>query len=73
MALLCVGLLAACGKMEAALQTENLVFFPHSIEVGFPQGMLPSQQYTDYLGVQYRGALSGILHDWAIPTENIQK
>ena len=26
-----------------------------------------------YLLLEYSGALSGILRDWAIPTENIQK
>lgn len=34
--------------MKAALQPGNLVFFPDSIGVGFPQGMLPGKQYTYY-------------------------
>lgn len=55
------------GEMEAAFRPESLVFFPENLEVSFPQGALPSEEYAYMLGLDYDD-LDGVLYDWAVPS-----
>lgn len=54
-------------EMEAALQPEYIIFFPNDLEVSFPMGTLPSQEYSSGLGLDYDDRLREIMYDWAIP------
>ena len=54
-------------EMRAAFRPENLIFFSDDLEIMFPQGTLPSEEYAYYLSVDYDGALREVLHDWAVP------
>lgn len=46
---------------------ESLVFFPEYVTVCFPQGSLPSQEYTFLVTVNYADGASALLQDWALP------
>ena len=39
-------------EMEAAMKPEYIILFPDALEVAFPQGTLPSQEYS-YVAVSY--------------------
>ena len=54
-------------EMRAAFQPENLIFFPDSLEIVFPQGSLPSEEYAYHLSAKYSGPLREVLQDWAVP------
>lgn len=54
-------------EMKASFEPENMVFFPDSLEVNFPQGTLPSQENSYILGLDYDERLLGILNEWAVP------
>ncbi len=53
-------------EMEAAFRPECLVFFPDHLEISFPQGAMPSEEYAYILGPDYDD-LDDVLHDWAVP------
>lgn len=55
------------GEMEAAFSPEMLLFGQDGLEVFFPRGSLPSQEYGCGFYVAYEGPLAGILQDWALP------
>lgn len=57
-------------ELETALQPENVAFFPSGIQICFPKGSLPSQDYALGLGLDYDDALKAILQPWAVPAEN---
>lgn len=59
-------------EMEAALQPENIVFFPSGAEVWFPRGSLPSQDSALGLGLDYDDAFKAILQPWAVPVAEPQ-
>lgn len=54
-------------EMEAAFEPEYIVLFPDTLEVSFPSGTLPSEEYDYMLGLDYDEGVREILHDWAIP------
>lgn len=54
-------------EMEAAFASEYLILFPDNLEVSFPAGTLPSQEYSNILGFDYDKKLCQILNEWAIP------
>ena len=37
-------------EMEAAMKPEYIILFPDALEVAFPQGTLPSQEYSYVVG-----------------------
>ena len=55
------------GEMEAAFSPGMLLFGQDGLEVFFPRGSLPSQEYGCGFYVAYEGPLAGILQDWALP------
>ena len=54
-------------EMEAAFSPEMLLFGQDGLEVFFPRGSLPSQEYGCGFYVAYEGPLADILQDWALP------
>lgn len=54
-------------EMEAAFRPEYITFFPENIEVAFPAGTLPSQEYSYMLGLDVNEEVREILQDWAVP------
>lgn len=54
-------------EMSRAFTPECLVFFPEYVTVCFPQGSLPSQEYTFLVTVNYADGASALLQDWALP------
>ena len=57
-------------EMTEALRPEYMVFFQSSLQIGFPQGSLPSQETAYLISPDYDGKLAEILHEWAIPTQS---
>ena len=55
------------GEMEAAFSPDMLLFGQDGLEVFFPRGSLPSQEYGCGFYVAYEGPLADILQDWALP------
>jgi hypothetical protein len=53
-------------EMEKALKDEYIIFFPDNLQICFPQGTLPSKEYSYILRIDY-SALDGIIQEWAIP------
>lgn len=53
-------------EMEAALKPEYIILFPEYLEVTFPQGTLPSQEYSYGVGLEYN-KLKAVLQPWAVP------
>ena len=54
-------------EMEAAFSPEMLLFGQDGLEIFFPRGSLPSQEYGCGFYVACEGPLAGILQDWALP------
>lgn len=54
-------------EMSRAFTPECLVFFPEYVTICFPQGSLPSQEYTFLVTVNYADGASALLQDWALP------
>ncbi len=54
-------------EMEAAFSPEMLLFGQDGLEIFFPRGSLPSQEYGCGFYVAYEGPLADILQDWALP------
>lgn len=54
-------------EMEMAFQPESIILFQDNLEVSFTQGMLPSQENTYMLGLDYDDKLAEILNKWAFP------
>ena len=52
--------------MEAAFQSEYLVFFPEEVDLVFPSGTLRSEPYGYIIRFDYED-LEGLLHDWVMP------
>lgn len=50
----------------AAFQLEYVTISSHGLDMTFPQGTLPSQEYP-YIVVVDRNDLPAVLHSWAIP------
>ncbi len=53
-------------EMENALKPEYIILFPDTLEITFPRGTLPSQEYSCILGIDYDD-LDGVIQTWAIP------
>lgn len=53
-------------EMEKALKDECVILFPDNLEISFPQGVLPSQEHSIIVGIDYAD-LQGIIKNWAIP------
>lgn len=53
-------------ELEAALKPEYVVLLTHDLEITFPRGSLPSQEYTSGASVDY-SALQDVLQPWAVP------
>ncbi len=56
-------------EMEAALKPEYISLSPENLFVTFPQGSLPSQQYSYGFGFEYK-KLKEVLQPWAIPSKS---
>lgn len=54
-------------EMKNAFQEEYITFLPDHLEICFPKGTLPSQEYTCILSLAYDEGLSEILYEWAVP------
>lgn len=54
-------------EMEAAMKPEYIILFPDALEVAFPQGTLPSQEYSYVVGFDYDKELKAVLQPWAVP------
>lgn len=57
-------------EMLAAFRPEYLVFFPEHLELNFPRGTLPSQEYDYIAALDYTPQLTALLQSWAIPQDN---
>ena len=57
-------------EMLAAFRPEYLVFFPEHLELNFPRGTLPSQEYDYIAALDYTPQLAALLQSWAIPLDN---
>lgn len=53
-------------EMDAAMKPEHIILFPDRLEIYFPQGSLPSQEYSNTLAIEYE-KLQGIIQPWAVP------
>ena len=53
-------------ELLAALEPEYVTFGDDALEVNFPQGTLPSQEYSMGIAVDYT-QLGELLHPWAVP------
>lgn len=54
--------------MRAALKPEYIGLSGSCLEVDFPYGVLPNQEYATGIAIRYH-ELNGLLHDWAIPPQ----
>ena len=54
-------------EMRQAFQPEYIVVLPDSVTLEFPQGTLPSEEFSYILSLNYDDALLGLMHDWAVP------
>ena len=54
-------------EMEAALRPEYILLFPDHLEISYPQGTLPSQEYSYSIGLDYDEKLLAVLQPWAVP------
>ena len=54
-------------EMEAAFSPDMLLFGQDGLEVFFPRGSLPSQEYGFGFYVACEWPLADILQDWALP------
>ncbi len=41
--------------------------FPDHLEISYPQGTLPSQEYSYSIGLDYDAELLSVLQPWAVP------
>lgn len=57
-------------EMIAAFQPDHLVFLPDGLEINFPLGTLPSQEYDYIAALDYTPQLTALLQSWAIPQDN---
>jgi len=57
-------------EMEAAFQMEYLYFSQDSLCLAFPQGALPSQEYTYLVSVAFNDECKALLHPWAVPNHS---
>ena len=51
---------------------EYLFFSPNSLELIFPQGTLPSQEFSFWVSVSFSDECKALLYPWAIPHHNTQ-
>lgn len=54
-------------ELLAAFQPEYVTISSSGLDITFPQGTLPSQQYAYGLGIDYNDGLCAILYPWAVP------
>ena len=59
-------------ELEAALRPEYIIFRTDRLDITFPRGTLPSQEYTTGGSFDY-AELDGLLQPWAIPEEPEQE
>ena len=59
-------------ELEAALRPEYITFHSDRLNLTFPRGTLPSQEYTTGGSFDY-AELDGLLQPWAIPVEPEQE
>ena len=59
-------------ELEAALRPEYIIFRTGGLNLTFPKGTLPSQEYTTGGSFDY-AELDGLLQPWAIPEEPEQE
>ena len=59
-------------EMEAAFRLEYLTFSQDRLWIKFPQGTLPSQEYSHLVSVELDADCKVILHPWSIPHHSIQ-
>lgn len=60
-------------EMETVLRPEYIILYTDNLEVYFPEGTLPSQEYGYILALDYDKDLCKILNDWVIPNEQTQR
>ena len=58
-------------EMEATLKPEYIILLPNNLEVTFPQGTLPSQEYSYSYSLDYN-KLKAVLQPWAIPNNPVK-
>lgn len=59
-------------EMEAAFRLEYLAFSQDRLWIKFPQGTLPSQEYSHLVSVELDADCKVILHPWSIPHHSTQ-
>ena len=59
-------------ELEAALRPEYIIFRTDRLDITFPRGTLPSQEYATGGSFDY-AELDGLLQPWAIPVEPEQE
>ena len=60
---------ALAAEMTAALKSEYITVFPGSVSIDFPQGVLPSQQYSYIVSAEFT-ELGDAVNSWAIIEDN---
>ncbi len=58
-------------EMKAELIPEYIILFSKNMEVTFPQGTLPSQEYRYSCSIDYN-KLTAVLQPWAIPNNPVK-
>lgn len=59
-------------EMEDAFRLEYLMISQYGLEIEFPQGTLPSQEYTYMISLKFNTDCKKLLHPWAIPQYKVQ-
>lgn len=54
-------------EMLAAFRLEYVTISSYGLDITFPRGTLPSQEYAYGLSIDYNDGLRAILHPWAVP------
>ncbi|MEW9125157.1 MAG: hypothetical protein AB2421_20775 [Thermotaleaceae bacterium] len=57
---------ALMAEMESTLKAEYIILFPDNLDIVFPPGVLPSQEHSYIIGIDYAD-LQGIVKNSAIP------
>ena len=55
-------------ELKAAFKPEYIILRGEIMEVSFPYGSLPTEEYLYNISLKYTDEIKAILHDWAIPT-----
>ena len=56
-------------EIKSAFKGEYLLFYPDRLEIAFPQGVLPSQEHSFSIILEYEQSLIDIIQKWALPVQ----